>query len=82
MVSFASTAKFPVSDVVPAVNIIAKKKTDGNKNVFLEVTAQNLANPKRLNPPENNYSIWIVANGYGIKNVGQLIIRNAKKINL
>lgn len=79
IVSCASTAKFPVSNTVPAATISAKKKTDSNKNATLEITARNLASPKRLNPPGNNYSVWIVTKGSGIKNVGQLIIRNVKK---
>ena len=79
LVSCGSTAKFPVSNTVPAATITAKKKTDSNKNVTLEITARNLAKPDRLNPPGNNYSVWIVTKGSEIKNVGQLIIRNVKK---
>lgn len=79
LTSCVTTAKFPVSSVVPAADISAKIKTDSNKNVTLEITARNLASPDRLNPSGSNYSIWIVTKEYGVKNVGQLMIRNAKK---
>jgi hypothetical protein len=77
--SCASTAKFPISNLVPAADITAKKKTDNHKNITLEITAENLASPNRLNPPGNNYSIWIVTKDNSIKNVGQLITKNARK---
>src|SRR5690606_3853109 len=75
----ATTAQFPVSNLVPAADIIAKKTTDSNKNIILTITAQNLASPNRLNPSGNNYSVWIVTKEDEIKNVGRLIIKNAKK---
>lgn len=77
--SCATNAIFPVSNLVPAADISAKKTTDSNKNITLEITAKYLASPDRLKPPGNNYSVWIVTKKQGIKNVGQLIINNAKK---
>ena len=77
--SCGTTAKFPVSSIAPAADISATKKTDNHNNITLQITAKNLASPDRLNPPGNNYIIWVVTNDYGIKNVGQLIIKNAKK---
>ncbi|NCT09304.1 MAG: hypothetical protein GW772_04375 [Flavobacteriia bacterium] len=79
LTSCATTAKFPVSNVAPAADIKAVKKTDSNKNITLEITAKNLASPDRMSPPGNVYSVWIVTNDYGIKNVGQLMNNNAKK---
>lgn len=79
LTSCGTTAKFPVSSTAPAADISAKKKTDNHKNITLEITAENLASPDRLNPAGNNYSVWIVTNEHGIKNVGQLMIRNARK---
>ena len=79
LTSCATTAKFPVSSIAPAADISAKKKTDSNKNITLEVTARHLTSPDRLNPPGNKYSIWIVTKEHGVKNVGQLMIKNAKK---
>jgi hypothetical protein len=78
-VSCATTAKFPVSSVVPAAEITAKKKTDDNKNNTLEITARNLASPDRLVPAGSNYSIWVVSKGQGTKNVGQLLVKNGNK---
>ena len=60
MSACASTANFPVSSTVPAADITATKKHDKNKNFVIEVTAINLAEASRLNPPKNNYSVWIV----------------------
>jgi uncharacterized lipoprotein YddW (UPF0748 family) len=77
--SCATTAKFPISSIAPASDIKAIKKTDSNKNITLEIVARNLASPDRLNPPGKVYSIWIVTNEYGVKNVGQLMVDNAEK---
>jgi hypothetical protein len=77
--SCATTAKFPVSSVVPAAEISAKKSTDDNKNNTLEITARNLASPDRLIPAGTNYSIWVVSKGQGTKNVGQLLVTNGGK---
>lgn len=76
--SCSSIAKFPVSSTVPAAEITAKKKLDKNKNYSIELTAKNLAEPSRLDPPMNNYSVWIVAENGTTKNIGQLINQNAK----
>jgi hypothetical protein len=82
MTSCASTAKFPVSSSVPAADITATKKQDKNKNYVIELTAKNLAAANRLNPPKNNYSVWIVTENGATKNVGQLINKNAKTATL
>ena len=75
--SCATTAKFPVSDIVPAATISAKKGQDNQKNFTVKITAKDLASPERLSPPGNNYSIWIVTKEYGVKNIGQLNVKNA-----
>ena len=75
----STNIKFPISSVVPAATFSAVKKMDKQKNITLEITAINLASADRLNPPGNNYSIWIVTTAYGIKNVGQLNVDNAEK---
>lgn len=81
LASCATTAKFPVSSVVPAAEISAKKSTDANKNSTLEITARNLASPDRLVPAGTNYSVWVVSKGQGTKNVGQLLVKNGDKAN-
>jgi hypothetical protein len=77
--SCATKAEFPTSSVVPAATITAKKKMDKQKNIVLEINTKNLASADRLNPPGNNYSIWVVTKEYGVKNVGQLNVDNAEK---
>lgn len=82
MTSCASTVKFPVSQVTPAAEISAKIKQDNNNNYVIEIEAENLAAADRLNPPKNNYSVWIVTETGTTKNVGQLINKNAKEASL
>ena len=77
--SCANTKKFPVSNIVPAADISVKKNINSQKNFTLEITVQNLASPERINPPGKNYIVWIVTKDFGIKNVGQLNVENAKK---
>ena len=77
--SCGATAKFPVSSIVPAADITARKKTDNHNNITLQITAKSLASPDRLNPAGSNYSVWVITNDHGVKNVGQLNIKNAKK---
>jgi len=79
LTSCANKSKFPVSNVVPAADIVAKKSTDNNDNYTLEITAENLASPERLDPAGNNYSVWINTVDNGIKNMGQILTKNAKK---
>lgn len=81
-VSCASTAKFPVSSVVPAAEITAKMKQDKNNNFVIEVTARNMASAERLDPPKSNYIVWIVTENNRTLNIGQLINKNAKKAYL
>lgn len=77
--SCTSTEKFPVSNSVPAADISVKKKQDKNNNYIIEIVARNLAEASRLNPPKNNYSVWIVAENGTTKNVGQLNNKNVKQ---
>ncbi len=82
LTSCGSVAKFPTSDVAPASVITAKKTQDKNKNYLIEVTAKSLASADRLNPPKNNYSVWIVTRDNETKNIGQLNIKNAQTATL
>lgn len=77
--SCSSTLKFPISNDAPAADITAKIKKDKYDNFQIEVVAKNLADASRLNPPKNNYSVWVVAENGEIKNIGQLTQKNAKK---
>ena len=78
-ISCASTAKFPISDVIPAAKISAKMNQDKNENSVIEVTARYMASADRLDPPKNNYVVWIETENNGSKNIGQLINKNPRK---
>lgn len=80
--SCGTTAHFPVSSVVPAAEIKVKRKQDKNNNYTIKLTAKNLAEAKRLNPPRNNYSVWMVLNTGKVKNLGQITNKNSKKASL
>jgi len=80
--SCATSVNFPVSDLVPAAEIRVSKKQDNNNNYTIKVTAENLASAARLDPPKNNYVVWIATEDNGLKNVGQLLNKNAKKVEL
>jgi hypothetical protein len=82
LTSCATTAKFPVSTTVPGAEISATKKQDKNDNYIVEITARNLADPGRLNPPKKNYSVWLVEENGSTRNAGQLSSRGGKKTNL
>lgn len=74
----ATTVNFPTSDVTPAADISATKKTDRNGNYKILVTAKNLASADRLEPPQSVYIAWIVTNTEGIRSIGRLTNKNAK----
>lgn len=82
LTSCATTTKFPLSSTVPAAEITAKVNQDKNKNYVIQVVAKNLASADRLNPPKNNYSVWIVIDDGTTKNIGQLTNLNAKTATL
>lgn len=77
--SCGSTSLFPVSRIAPAAEISAKKSRDTHMNYVIEVTVRDLAKAERLEPPGNNYSVWIVTNEHGVMNVGQLNIKSLKR---
>lgn len=77
--SCATSAKFPVSALTPAAQISITKKTDKHKNAVISITAKHLASPQRLNPPGISYNVWVLTKDQGVKNVGQLNVKNAKE---
>ena len=81
LASCATTADFPVSEMVPAAEISLKVKEDKNKNYKISIKAKHLASPERLATPASYYVVWLdTYDGY--KNVGQLRLKNAKKASL
>lgn len=79
--SCSSTKKLPVSSVVPAAEITVTESMDKNNNYEIVVKAKNLASPERLNPPKSYYVVWGTTE-QGIKNLGQLVNKNARKAEL
>lgn len=77
--SCATTTKFPVSQDVPAADITAKTKKQGNPNYLVTITAKNLADSERLTPPKSIYVIWAVSESGVIRNVGHFTQENAVK---
>lgn len=81
-ISCATTVSFPISNVVPAAEITAKIKQDKHENHVIELTAEKLADPGRLNPPKNNYSVWVITDDGQTRNVGQLANIKSRKATL
>lgn len=79
MTSCASTAKFPVSSIVPAADITAKTKKQGKPNYLVTITANNLAATERLEPAKKIYVIWAVSDKGITRNVGHFAQKNAEK---
>jgi PBP1b-binding outer membrane lipoprotein LpoB len=82
LASCATAVKFPVSELVPAADIVAKKKQDKNGNYKISIVAKNLAAAERLTPPRSNYIVWIVTESSGVIGVGRLINKNAKTASI
>jgi hypothetical protein len=80
--SCASTARFPISAITPAADIIVAKTNDRNGNTAIKITAKNLAAVERIEPPKATYVVWIVTEYDGIRNVGMLKSRNSKTAEL
>ncbi|MBZ9779800.1 hypothetical protein LB452_12800 [Psychroflexus sp. CAK8W] len=69
--SCGTKVNFPVSQIVPGADISAKVKQDGNDNYKIDLKAENLTDPERLNPPKEMYVVWIET-ARGTKNLGKL----------
>jgi hypothetical protein len=82
MISCATITEFPTSVVTPAATITVKKNKDKNDNFIITITATNLASADRLDPPKKVYVAWITTKDNGVKNIGILNNKNAKKSTL
>jgi len=76
--SCANVSKFPVSTVTPAANIEVHRQQDQNGNNKITITANYLAAAERLHPPKKVYVAWVLFENNGVRNLGQLKIKNAK----
>lgn len=74
----STVAKFPVSTIVPAAEITAKKSKQGQYNYLITLNASNLASPERLEPPRKLYVIWAVSGSGVVRNVGHFINKNGE----
>ena len=63
---------FGNSAIVPVAVGSVKLKTDKKKNHTVQVSVTNLAPASKLSPPKNTYVVWMVSEGNGTKNIGQL----------
>lgn len=71
LISCGTTVNFPVSQTAPGADITANIKKDANDNYRIDLKAENLTSPDRLNPPKQMYVVWIET-ARGTKNLGQL----------
>ncbi|MBK8806770.1 MAG: hypothetical protein IPO21_09040 [Bacteroidales bacterium] len=78
MTSCSTTANFPISEVTPAADITASYEKQGASDYLVTITANNLADSERLNPPKKYYIIWAVSSAGDIKNVGRFDQENAR----
>jgi hypothetical protein len=49
-----------------------KVKKDNNNNYSIQISLNNLAEPKRLQPSKNTYVVWMETNNNVTKNIGQI----------
>lgn len=80
LISCGVVTKLPVSQIVPAADIKVSVKKDKNQNSIISLTAKNLAAPNRVDSSFSTYVLWINTKENGIKNLGQIINKNAKTI--
>lgn len=69
--SCATKVNFPVSKITPGADISAKIQKDKNDNYKIDLKAENLTSPDRLDPPKQMYVVWIETSR-GTKNIGKL----------
>lgn len=70
--SCAKKIVFQPSEIVPAATGKVKLKKDNNNNYSINLEVKNLADSKRLTPPQNTYVVWIMTKENGVKNLGQI----------
>lgn len=70
--SCARKISFQTSSVVPAARGDVKVKKDDNNNYSIQISLNNLAEPKRLDPSKNTYVVWMETSDNVTKNIGQI----------
>jgi hypothetical protein len=70
--SCARKISFMTSPVVPAAEGTVKLKKDNNNNYNVSLEVMRLAEPERLQPPKDNYVVWMNTEQNGTQNIGKL----------
>jgi hypothetical protein len=70
--SCARKISFMTSSVVPAAEGTVKLKKDNNNNYNVSLEVMRLAEPERLQPPKDNYVVWMNTEQNGTQNIGKL----------
>ncbi len=70
--SCAKKYTFANSSIVPAAVGSVTVKKDKNKNYTIQLKVDNLADPKRLDPPREMYVVWMETDHSNNTNIGQL----------
>lgn len=70
--SCARKISFQSSSVVPAARGDVKIKKDNNNNYNIQISLDNLAEPKRLQPSKSTYVVWMETDNNVTKNIGQI----------
>jgi hypothetical protein len=58
--------------VVPAARGDVKVKKDNNNNYRIQISLDDLAEPKRLEPSKSTYVVWMETANNVTKNIGQI----------
>ena len=71
--SCVTSVMFPVSQIAPAADGVAKIKRDKNNNYQIDLSVKHLSNPERLTPSRLYYVVWVETDQGSTKNIGRLV---------
>ena len=72
LTSCARKISFQNSALVPAARGNVKIKKDNNNNYRIQISLDDLAEPKRLEPSKNTYVVWMETANDVTKNIGNI----------
>ena len=72
LTSCARKISFQNSALVPAARGNVKIKKDNNNNYRIQISLDDLAEPKRLEPSKNTYVVWMETVNDVTKNIGNI----------
>lgn len=73
---------FPTSEVLPAAEAVLEVEKNDNSNFDIDLKLQNLAEPERLTPSREIYTVWMVTERNGTINLGNLRVSNDNEASL